>query len=129
MTRAMLLANVVDAAESRLRASAESAGSVGSAGADAPLITYPLMSPPRGLGLWWAVLGGIAVALVLIAAGHVVGGGVLMSLTLGVGAVLRAVVPSRRVGGLVVRSRAFDTAAMLVLAAACLLLAAILKPT
>ena len=87
------------------------------------------MSPPRGLGLWWAVLGGIAVALVLVAAGHVVGGGVLMSLTLGVGAVLRAVVPSRRVGGLVVRSRAFDTAAMLVLAAACLLLAAILKPT
>jgi hypothetical protein len=29
----------------------------------------------------------------------------------------------------VVRSRAFDTVAMLVLAAACLLLAAILKPT
>jgi hypothetical protein len=43
--------------------------------------------------------------------------------------VLRAVVPSRRVGGLVVRSRAFDTGAMLVLAGACLLLAAILKPT
>jgi Protein of unknown function (DUF3017) len=87
------------------------------------------MAPPRGLGLWWAVLVGIAVALGLIAAGHVVGGGVVMSLTLGVGALLRALVPSRGVGGLVVRSRAFDTAAMLALAVACLLLAAILKPS
>jgi hypothetical protein len=87
------------------------------------------MAPPRGLGPWWAVLVGVAVALVLVAAGHVVGGGITLALTLGLGALLRAVVPSRRVGGLVVRSRAFDTAAMLTLAVACLLLAAILKPT
>jgi hypothetical protein len=87
------------------------------------------MAPPRGLGPWWAVLAGSAVALLLVAAGHVVGGGVTMALTLGLGAALRALAPSRRVGGLVVRSRAFDTVAMLTLAVACLLLAAILKPS
>jgi hypothetical protein len=87
------------------------------------------MAATRGLGPWWVVLAGVAVALVLIALGHVVGGGVVMAGTFGLGALLRAVVPSRRVGGLVVRSRAFDTITMLTLATACLLLAAILKPT
>ena len=87
------------------------------------------MAPARGLGPQWAVLAGVVLALALVASGHVVGAGVAMAVTLGCGALLRAVVPSRRIGGLVVRSRAFDTVAMLVLAVACLVLAVILKPS
>ncbi len=87
------------------------------------------MPAVRGLGPWWAVLVGMALALGLVALDHVVAGGVVMALTLGAGALLRALVPSRRVGGLVVRSRAFDTVAMLALAVACLILAAVLKPS
>jgi hypothetical protein len=87
------------------------------------------MAATRGLGPWWVVLAGVAAALVLIAVGDVLRGGIVMALTLGSGALLRALVPSRRVGGLVVRSRAFDTFAMLALAVACLVLAVILKPS
>jgi hypothetical protein len=87
------------------------------------------MAPARGLGPQWAVLVGVLVALGLVTSGHLVGAGVAMAVTLGAGAVLRAVVPSRRIGGLVVRSRAFDTFAMLALAVACLVLAVILKPS
>jgi Protein of unknown function (DUF3017) len=87
------------------------------------------MAPARGLGPQWAVLVGVLVALALVTSGHIVGAGVAMAVTLGAGALLRAVVPSRRIGGLVVRSRAFDTFAMLALAVACLVLAVILKPS
>jgi hypothetical protein len=87
------------------------------------------MAPARGLGPQWAILGGVIIALVLVAMDHVVGAGVAMAATLGAGAVLRAVAPARRIGGLVVRSRAFDTVAMLALAVACLVLAVILKPS
>ena len=87
------------------------------------------MAPARGLGPWWVVLGGVLVALVLVATGHVVGGGIAMAVSLGGGGVLRAIVPTRRARGLVVRSRAFDTFAMLTLAAACLVLAVVLKPS
>jgi hypothetical protein len=87
------------------------------------------MAPARGLGPQWAVLVGVVVALVLVATDHVVGAGIAMAVTLGAGAVVRLILPSRRIGGLVVRSRAFDTVAMLALAAACLLLAVILKPS
>ena len=87
------------------------------------------MPPARGLGPWWLVLAGVLVALVLVATGHVVGGGIAMAVSLGGGAVLRAIVPTRRARGLVVRSRAFDTFAMLALATACLVLAVVLKPS
>lgn len=87
------------------------------------------MAPARGLGPQWAVLAGVVVALVLVTDGHLVGAGVAMAVTLGSAAVVRAVVPSRRIAGLVVRSRAFDTVALLALAAACLVLAVILKPS
>jgi Protein of unknown function (DUF3017) len=87
------------------------------------------MAATRGLGLWWIVLAGVAAALVLIALDHVVAGGVVMALTFGVGALLRALIPSRKVGGLVVRSRLFDTVTLLALGTACLFLAAILKPS
>lgn len=87
------------------------------------------MAPARGLGPQWLVLVGVLVALALVTSGHLVGAGVAMAVTLGSGALLRAVVPSRRIGGLVVRSRAFDTFAMLALALACLVLAVILKPS
>jgi Protein of unknown function (DUF3017) len=87
------------------------------------------MAPARGLGPQWAVLVGVLVALALVTSGHLVGAGVAMAVTLGTGALVRAVVPSRRIGGLVVRSRAFDTFAMLTLAIAALVLAVILKPS
>lgn len=87
------------------------------------------MPPARGLGPWWLVLAGVVLALVLVTTGHVVGGGLTMALTLGGGAVLRLVIPTRQARGLVVRSRAFDTVAMLALAAACLILAVVLKPS
>ena len=88
-----------------------------------------LMAPARGLGLWWLVLAGVVVALVLVALDRVVGGGIVMAVTLGGGALLRLVVPTRRARGLVVRSRAFDVVAMLALAGACLVLAVLLKPS
>lgn len=87
------------------------------------------MAPARGLGPQWLVLAGVVLALVLVTTGHIVGAGVAMAVTLGSGALVRAVLPSRRIGGLVVRSRAFDTVAMLALAVACLVLAVILKPS
>jgi hypothetical protein len=87
------------------------------------------MAPARGLGPQWAVLVGVLLALALVTSGHLVGAGVAMAVTLGTGALVRAVVPSRRIGGLVVRSRAFDTFAMLTLAIAALVLAVILKPS
>ena len=86
-----------------------------------------MAAPPSRLGAWWLVLAGVAVSLIVIAAGRVKVGGAVMALSLGVGALLRAVVPSRGVGGLAVRSRAFDTVSLLVLSFACLLLAVILK--
>ena len=86
------------------------------------------MAPPRGLGPWWVVFVGVAVSLVLIADDHVLRGGVVLSLFLGLGAVLRALLPSSRAGGLAVRSRIFDTTALLTLSIACLILAALLKP-
>ena len=88
-----------------------------------------LMAPARGLGAWWLVLAGVLLALVLVASDHVVGGGIAMAVTLGGGALLRLVVPTRRARGLVVRSRAFDVFAMLALAGACLVLAVVLKPS
>jgi DUF3017 family protein len=88
-----------------------------------------LMAPARGLGTWWLVLAGVVLALVLIATDHVVGAGVVMAVTLGGGALLRLVVPTKRARGLVVRSRLFDVVAMLALAGACLVLAVILKPS
>jgi DUF3017 family protein len=87
------------------------------------------MAPARGLGPQWLVLAGVVLALVLVTTGHIVGAGVAMAVTLGGGALVRAVLPSRRIGGLVVRSRGFDTVAMLALAVACLVLAVILKPS
>jgi hypothetical protein len=69
------------------------------------------------------------VALAVIAGGRVKVGGLVLALSLGLGALLRAVVPTRGVGGLAVRSRAFDTITLLVLAVACILLAVVLKST
>lgn len=105
-----------------------------------PLLSVPSSSPPepvrvegeprvvappprptitRRLDAWWVVAVVLALALA-VATGRLLWGGVLLSAALGLGALLRLLLPSERAGGLVVRSRALDVGVMLVLAAALL---------
>ena len=70
------------------------------------------------LGLWWVMAAGLAVGLALAYFDHLRRAGIALAGVLVVAAVARAVLPEERVGGLVVRSRVFDVATLLVLAAA-----------
>lgn len=62
----------------------------------------------RHLGLWWVLAAGLLVAFAFVATDHLLRGTVVMGATLGVSAVLRAVAPTERAGGLVVRRRWLD---------------------
>jgi hypothetical protein len=75
------------------------------------------MTAPRlGWG-FWLVVALLLVGLGFIATDHMRRGGVMLSGALGVGALLRLVLPSRAAGGLASRSRLVDVLVMGTLAA------------
>ena len=96
MTRAMLLANVVEAAERALAA--------------------PMTSPR--LGVWWVVAVGLGVGLLLVLLGSLRSGGYVAAAALVVGGLLRLLLPQSRAGGLAVRRRLTDVVVLLGLGAA-----------
>jgi hypothetical protein len=71
----------------------------------------------RRLGLWWPVALVGVVGVAVVAAGQVRAGGYLFSAALALAAVLRAVLPQPRAGGLRVRRRWVDVLSLLGLAA------------
>ncbi|NAZ84974.1 DUF3017 domain-containing protein [Kineococcus indalonis] len=75
--------------------------------------------PPAGGAVLGALVAGAGLALVLTLLAGPVAGGLVLGADLAVAAVLRLVLPVRVAGALAVRSRAVDTAVLLVLAAAC----------
>ncbi len=85
--------------------------------------------PPAGAAVLGAVAAGALLALVLTVLAGPVTGGLVLGADLAVAAVLRLVLPVRAAGALAVRSRALDTAVLLVLAAACAALAWSLPPS
>ncbi|WP_446665244.1 DUF3017 domain-containing protein [Flexivirga sp. B27] len=68
--------------------------------------------------LWWFVILGSAVALFVLSTGPVRGGGYLLALVFAVAGLGRLALPESLVGALVIRSRALDGAAFLILACA-----------
>lgn len=89
--------------------------------------------PIRGgwVGRQWpllTVLGGGVVGLAAIALDHFRSGSLLLSVSVLLAALARAVLPPRRVGLLVVRSRAFDLVVLLGMGLALLVLAIIVPP-
>jgi Protein of unknown function (DUF3017) len=96
-----------------------------------PLAGYDPLPPIRGgwVGRQWPlllvlVLG--AAGLITVAAGHFRGGCQLLGASVLCAAVARTVLPPRRVGLLVVRSRLFDVAVLLVLGISIEVLAAVI---
>ncbi|MFK5584472.1 MULTISPECIES: DUF3017 domain-containing protein [unclassified Serinicoccus] len=73
--------------------------------------------PRQPLGLWWLGVLGLGTAVTLLVSQNLRAYGYAMGATLGVLALLRAVLPGHRVGGLVVRGRAVDVATLLLLGA------------
>ncbi len=74
--------------------------------------------PLRGLGPWWVVAVVALVGLVLTTVGgHFRVGGFVVAASLVLAALVRAVLPPARSGGLAIRSRPFDVLVMLVAAA------------
>jgi len=71
------------------------------------------------------VLGGGATALLVVGAGNFRLGCTLLGASVGFAAVARAVLPARRVGLLVVRSRLFDVVVLAVMGAALVVLAVV----
>ena len=79
------------------------------------------------LGVWWLAIVGLGVALLLLITENLQAYGLALGGTLGLLALLRAVLPTRRVGGLSVRSRWVDVTTLLLLGAAVALLATNLR--
>ena len=73
------------------------------------------MTPPR-LRWWWAMAPVVLVGVLIFAPGKVRLAGFVVAAGIGLGALLRLVLPTARSGGLAVRSRAVDVLTMAVLA-------------
>ncbi|MGB3592790.1 MAG: DUF3017 domain-containing protein [Ornithinimicrobium sp.] len=71
------------------------------------------------LGAWWVLPVGLVVASVVLLSGGLRSFGYAMAITLALAGVIRLVTPAARAGGLIVRSRAWDVAMLVVLSAAC----------
>ncbi len=69
------------------------------------------MTIPR-LGWWWVATPVLALGIVAFGFGHVRLAGFVLAGGLGIAAVIRAVLPTERSGGLVVRSRVVDVLTM-----------------
>lgn len=78
------------------------------------------------LGLWWLLPLGLSVAMVVLFSAGVRSAAYVIAGTLTVCAVLRLVLPRSVVGGLLVRSRAWDVVTLLALAAAVTVISATL---
>lgn len=65
---------------------------------------------------WWVIAAGVVVGLLFVLTDHVLRATAVVGATLVLAAVLRAVLPPERAGGLVVRSRAIDVTTLVVLA-------------
>jgi hypothetical protein len=79
--------------------------------------------------LWWFVIVGSALGLVVLASGAVRGGGFLIAAVLAVAGLGRLVLPERLIGAFVIRSRGVDGVAFLVLAIAVGVIFSIVKLT
>ncbi|MFC6708011.1 DUF3017 domain-containing protein [Flexivirga alba] len=66
--------------------------------------------------LWWFVILGSVLGLVVLSTGPVRGGGYLLAAVLAVAGLARLILPERLLGALVIRSRGVDGAAFLILA-------------
>ena len=84
-------------------------------------------SPRQLLGPWWVGVVGLGVAGVLLVAENLRAYGYAVGVTMGVLAVLRAVLPESRAGGLAVRGRWLDVATMALLGVAVAVLASTLR--
>jgi hypothetical protein len=70
-----------------------------------------------GLGIWWLVAAGSVLGMGLVVfAGALRTGGLMIAASLFLGAVLRLVIPTPRGGGLEVRRRLLDVGLLLALA-------------
>ncbi len=78
--------------------------------------------PPttKSLALWWVVALGAVVAMGFVWTDHMLRATTTLGGSLVVAAVIRAVAPQDRAGGLVVRSRVFDVIVFLIFAVAIL---------
>ena len=88
-----------------------------------------MRSAPRGsrlLGPWLVLAVGTAAALLLIVSGRLIQGANVLGATLGVTALLRAVLPADFAGAVAARSRVVDVLVLLGAAVAALVLAATL---
>ncbi|OLT17245.1 hypothetical protein BJF86_16100 [Serinicoccus sp. CNJ-927] len=79
------------------------------------------------LGVWWLSLLGLLVAALLLLSSNLRAYGYALGATLGALALLRAVLPTARAGGLAVRGRWVDVATLLLLGAAVAVLASTLR--
>ena len=75
----------------------------------------PPVLPADRLGLWWLVAAGLVVGVVLAATGHPLRATVAFATTCVGASVLRALLPMRILGALVVRRRWIDASILLVL--------------
>jgi hypothetical protein len=96
-----------------------------------PRVIEPEVRPPStsSLGAWWLVVAAGCVGLALLALDQLRWSMTALAVSLWVGAVLRALTSRERAGGLVVRSRAFDVAALVLLGGAVLLVGLNLRRT
>lgn len=95
----------------------------GEADDDTPLPRWWSTQP---LGLWWLLPLGLGGALWVLLDGRLRLFGYAVGATLAAAALLRLVLPRDRVGGLMVRSRAWDVITLLALAGAIVTVSAIL---
>ncbi|GGK64947.1 DUF3017 domain-containing protein [Ornithinimicrobium pekingense] len=94
---------------------------------DDPEAELRAASPRQPLGLWWVGVVGLGVAGVLLVTENLRAYGYALGATMGVLAVLRAVLPESRAGGLAVRGRWVDAGIMALLGAAVAVLAGTLR--
>lgn len=78
------------------------------------------------LGLWWVLPIGLTVAVIVHFSGGLRASGYVISGTLAIAALLRLLLPRGVVGGLLVRSRAWDVLTLLAMAAGVAVLSATL---
>lgn len=81
------------------------------------------------MGPWLVLAAGVGAALVAIVVGRLQLGGYLLSSALGATAVMRAILPVRLAGAIVVRSRTTDVLLLAGAATAAAVLAATIKLT